>query len=137
MPPTNTDFMSYCDVNWISDYTYKALATRLTAVNTIAGTLGGASVGNTSATPSATQTYQLVTVDADGALHPGLTVTLERPLHGNKKPVTLVDNNERTLSAEATLVRHGHGGSATLYIPVSDVTSVRSIEALGRRMTLR
>ena len=133
MPPTDTDFMSYCDMNWISDYTYSALATRLTAVNTIAGTLGGASVG----LQSQGQSYQLVTIGADGTLTPGLRVTLRHPLHGTTKPVTLFDGNDRALSSvDAHLVRHGHGGGATLFVPVSDTIAVRSLEALGRRTVL-
>lgn len=37
LPPTTSDFMSYCDPSWVSDYTYRALAERMIAVNGAAG----------------------------------------------------------------------------------------------------
>jgi len=124
-PPTDTDFMSYCDTNWISDYTYNALALRLNAVNTLAGTLGGASVG--------LQNYQLVTVGADGSLTPGLIVAMHPLTSTNRRPVHLVEGGGRSRSVEATLVPHGHGGGSTLFVPVAGPTP--TMEMLGRTIT--
>lgn len=46
MPPSHRDIMGYCSPNWISAYTYQALADRSLAVNTKARLYGGLAVAS-------------------------------------------------------------------------------------------
>lgn len=69
-PSTYKDFMGYCSPSWISDYTYKALTTRMAY---IAGT------PLLSIPKDAPRTYRFVDVGMDGKLSWGDTITLDEP----------------------------------------------------------
>jgi hypothetical protein len=47
LPPTTTDFMGYCDPQWISDYTWSAMFTRNLAVTPLSSSSSGRSAART------------------------------------------------------------------------------------------
>ena len=69
-PTTYKDFMGYCSPTWISDYTFKAIATRMSTVS------GSAFI---SVSKSAPTKYRFVDVGMDGKLAWGDSLTLNEP----------------------------------------------------------
>jgi hypothetical protein len=51
LPPTTTDFMGYCDPQWISDYTWSAMFTRNLAVTPLSSSSSGRSAARTKFDP--------------------------------------------------------------------------------------
>jgi len=81
-PSTVKDFMGYCSPSWISDYTYKAIATRMTYVN------GGADMVFPFDAP---RNYRFVAVGGDGKLTWGERVELQEPPMAEPHTVKYVD----------------------------------------------
>jgi hypothetical protein len=69
-PTTFKDFMGYCDPTWISDYTFNAIATRMSTVSASAFV---------SVAKDATFKYRFVNVGMDGKLEWGDSITLSEP----------------------------------------------------------
>ncbi len=69
-PTTYKDFMGYCSPSWISDYTFKAIATRMNYV---------ASTPMMIFPDGASHTYRFVDVGADGHLTWGDSIVLDSP----------------------------------------------------------
>jgi len=80
-PTTYKDFMGYCSPSWISDYTYKALASRMSYV---------ASSPMMVFPEGVTRNYRFVDVGADGRLTRGESVTLNEPPMGEPHTVKYV-----------------------------------------------
>jgi hypothetical protein len=79
------DIMSYCDPRWVSDYTYKALFTRMAFVNSSAD-LVTVPFGES-------RSYRSYSIDADGRLALGRTFEIRMPLRGESRTVELLDQN--------------------------------------------
>lgn len=77
-PAVGKDFMGYCSPEWVSDYTFDALADRISYVN------GSASM----ILDGAKRTYRFVDVGADGRLAWGDTITLTEPPLGEPETLT-------------------------------------------------
>lgn len=81
-PSSTTDFMGYCSTTWISDYTYKQIATRMSFVN------GAADV----VVPfDAPRNYRFVEVAGDGKLTWGDAIELREPPLAEPHTVRYVD----------------------------------------------
>ncbi len=66
-PTKGRDMMGYCPNEWVSDYTYSALFTRISTIATEKP--GGATTGTgTGTSSSSSHTFQVATVTADGSL---------------------------------------------------------------------
>jgi hypothetical protein len=84
------DLMGYCQPEWISDYTYKALFDRMQSVN---GTKGKAPLF---ASP---QTYRFLDAAPDGALTWGASLTLRARPSGDEHTVRFQDAAGTTLAS--------------------------------------
>lgn len=65
-PTKSFDMMGYCENEWVSDYTFRALFERVSGVNKLAGTSTSGGGGQREATPVGSA--RLAVVDADGAM---------------------------------------------------------------------
>ncbi len=113
--PTSTrdvpkDFMGYCKPEWVSDYTFGALATRMAYV------YAGAYEFRAPAT-----TYQLVSVDAGGALHWGESVFTDAPSYGEEHEVRLELDTGATSLVEGHYYPYDHIPGGLLVVPVGTV----------------
>jgi hypothetical protein len=88
-PTVYTDMMSYCDVNWISDYHYVKLLARSGNVN----------LPSWQPPPEGAIEYQLITLDGDGHGAFQLVTERARPLAGTPLPVAA----ETTAGTQATV----------------------------------
>jgi hypothetical protein len=112
--PQLPDFMGYCQNPWVSDYTYKALATRIAAVNSLPGV-----------PPASLSLWQSVHVGADGTARLGTVVRLGE-LHGTVEPVDVVDAHGSARTVVGRVYEHGHGGGRTMFVPLDgDVRALR------------
>jgi len=78
-PTTGKDVMGYCQPEWVSDFTYQALFTRMQYVNTAHGVYGAF---------ESPRPYRYVDVAEDGAVTWGETVTLRARPWGQVHEVT-------------------------------------------------
>ena len=83
-PTTYKDFMGYCSPTWISDYTYKAIASRMSYI-------AGAPMMVFPA--GANRNYRFVDVGADGKLTWGDSITLNDPPIAEPHTVNYVDES--------------------------------------------
>lgn len=100
-PTTHKDFMSYCSPTWISDYTFKAIATRMSSV------AGSALISIAKDAPTR---YRFVDIGMDGRLSWGDSVTLNEPPLAEPHTVSY-------LGADGTTV----GTTTGFYYPYNDL----------------
>ncbi len=81
-PNTNKDFMSYCSPTWVSDYTYKALFTRVRAVNALPMIVPP---------PEFEEDWMSLSIDFDGRLRLGPEFTLDALPAGEEREVEWFD----------------------------------------------
>jgi len=108
IPPTNKDIMGYCQPNWISAYTYAALATRALAVNRAAFIFnpGG----------EATR-WQHVLLHGDGSAQWGGSLDTELP-GGELEAAQALDASGNVVAEiEVSRVQLSHSDSIFLYLP--------------------
>jgi hypothetical protein len=108
-PDKTTDIMGYCEPQWISDYTYKALIERVATINGVTFTLFG---------DAELQTYQVMLVDATG---PRWSQPFSRPDEpfGEPEPAEVLDKAGQTIES-VTVYRTwigDHDGSTVLVPP--------------------
>lgn len=87
-PATYKDFMGYCSPTWISDYTFKAIATRMATVN-------GAALMTVA--KDATLKYHFVDVGMDGKLSWGDSITLNEVPMAEEHTVSVLGADGSTL----------------------------------------
>ncbi len=122
------DIMGYCEPNWISDFTYRALFERIGFVNNLA-----AARVLTVAPPGR---YRMLTVEVDGGVAVGKTITLRNPPHGQPKKVELLGRGGASLGVVTGWYYpfdHLPGGTVLVAEPEP---AVRSLRFLGRTLTL-
>ncbi len=106
------DFMSYCSPIWTSDYTYKAIASRLTFVNK--------SVHRDWVPPKDPARYQWISVKGDGSLVPGRVMTLNEKPIGTARAVTFHTADGRVVGSD-TGAFYPYGGlpGGFMFVPVA------------------
>ena len=82
------DFMGYCDPSWISDYTYGALADRMTFVSSSADVVGG---------PGSGAQYRVIISDGQSDLRLGSSVQLRHAPRGDSRQLEALDASGRVL----------------------------------------
>lgn len=134
VPPTAADFMGYCENVWVSDYTFTALYTRISALATLVGRTGQSAPLEASGAPTR---YRFVRVAADGTLRWGREVTL-RGAPGEARPFAWVDGAGATVGeGSARFVAHGHGGGGSMLVPVEAAPPrARGLSIDGNRRAL-
>lgn len=87
-PAQYKDFMGYCQPEWVSDYTYNALFKRVQSVN---------GVPTVSLKVGEPQTYRIVSIEPDGRLAWGDTVSMREPPRNEPRTVKYVGADGATL----------------------------------------
>ncbi len=106
-PTKYYDIMGYCENDWISDYTYKAL------FNWIAADNGADMI--VSKTPV---TYRMITVEPDGSLTMGDAFPVYGPVSGQPRTVSFDDNGTmRRATGWFTPYDHVQGGTILVEEP--------------------
>ena len=113
------DMMSYCSPDWISDYTYTALAERVQAVNTVARRL------------EVPTRWRSILVQSDGTPVRGEVVTSQRVPIGQAKLVERVNGDDVT-PVEAHFYPFDHLPGGVLMIP--DTEDVGTLRVDGRNL---
>ena len=106
---TPHDMMSYCEPTWISDYQYRKLFDRVTAVNAMRGTQ--------SQRTGAKQKFRLATIDGQGAVTLGEQLELPVGTTGVQRAVTFRTAKGGTITDSARFFRYDHLPGGVLFIP--------------------
>jgi hypothetical protein len=106
-PAKVTDFMGYCDLQWISDHNYRALFDRVVAISSLPAS-GQLLAGS----------WTFLRVQADGTLQWGRTLRLSSPPRGEAGEVVFLDAHGLPLqTARASVVSSSHGHGSTWLVP--------------------
>lgn len=105
-PRTHSDILGYCDTQWISDYTYSAIFSRLRSVNT-SFLVAGDPVR-----------YATLVVDVDGGLSWGAEVELVVPPTGEATSATWTAAGAALATADAIFMPVSHVDGGVLYVPL-------------------
>ena len=113
-PSDGKDMMGYCTPEWVSDYTFNALFTRMTSiarggVMARAERSGGSNEPSVQGSPTPTK-YRMVSVNAKGASRLGATVSLTLPPQGvSQKALSYVGKDGKPLAhAQAHFFPYDH-----------------------------
>ena len=94
-PNSYKDVMGYCDPDWISDYNFKRIATRLQYVN------GAAYIEAPSDPTRAPGRFRIATLGVDGELRWGSVIDVKTPITGEAKDVALLDASGKAVGSIA------------------------------------
>lgn len=136
-PTRGRDMMGYCPNEWVSDYTYKALFKRISAITTEKIALQNASAsGGASKQPAAR--YKLASVNAAGELEwdAGDVDVVETLRGGSTVPARfLAANGAELTTREARFFRFDHLPGGILFVP-EDASAWKSLRVDGYREQL-
>jgi hypothetical protein len=112
-PATRKDLMGYCNPQWISDYTYAAIATRRTAISAPA-----TSARAIRSTEPAIDLHRTLLADGDGGVTWGRPLTGETAPSGRPERAHVLDANGLVVG-EVTVYRtsYGHGAGSSIDVP--------------------
>ncbi|MEW5848958.1 MAG: M66 family metalloprotease [Myxococcota bacterium] len=109
-PDVATDFMGYCENNWTSDYTYRALFDRVAELNTLVQTLD-----------LPRQAVRILHVDAQGEPWWGARVQV-RPRLRAQVAIRFLDGKGAVLAeGSADVLRAAHRGERAVLVPEAPV----------------
>jgi hypothetical protein len=114
-PTKAKDFMGYCDPTFVSDYTFGALATRMSIVYGAAFEIAGPA-----------QTYRMVNVHEDGSLEAGDEVVTARPAYGEPRTAHLTLTNGKKGAVTGAYYPWDHLPGGLLVVPVG--APIQSLE---------
>jgi hypothetical protein len=125
-PATTTDFMGYCDPQWISDYTYTNIFRRVLEQR-----------GRRIRLRSAPVTLDGLEWTAEGALVARRTLTLDRPIEGTLRRLTILDGRGHARAVvDARGVAISHGGERLFFPALAPDVRAHAVEVevegLGR-----
>lgn len=92
-PQSYKDVMGYCDPDWISDFNFKRLFTRVTYVNSNAYMIPAADPTR------APGRFRMASVDVDGSLSWGSTIDTQTSISGQEREITLLDAKEQPIGS--------------------------------------
>lgn len=125
-PSITTDIMGYCDFSWVSDYTYKALLDRGTAVNLPKWE------------KPATDRAVMLSLSANGDLTWGHTVEIPRNLAGRRLPARVREFGGAPRALEATVLTYDHLPGGIVLVPnVSEGVSEVEVSMPERTVVVR
>ncbi len=130
-PPEDwTDMMGYCDVQWMSDYTYEGIFERAADVKLAAGQL----------TPwRSERRFQFLTLREDGTAKWGREVRLRAGHTGRWAALRVLDDGGQALyEAQIPEIATGHAGAADVLVPVDAMAlgDARVVEINGVRVAI-
>ena len=128
-PTKGHDFMSYCENEWVSDYTFSALFDRIAAVNGGVTTTTGSATGSGSGQAQAfasPQTFRMATVAADGSVSWGGDFDLdEEPAGGQARTATFASASGVEMGTHtARFYPYDHLPGGVLMVPPAPKTSM-------------
>ena len=139
-PTKGHDFMSYCENEWVSDYTYSALFDRIAALN---GNPASGATGSTSSSPStmpapsaAPQVFRMANVAADGTVSWTSDIELdEEPSDGKSMLATFASSSGQTLGTHtAHFYPYDHLPGGVLVVPSAPLASSQNGFAAKARL---
>jgi hypothetical protein len=112
-PSTHTDFMGYCNTNWVSDYSYRAYASRIATVN---GVQSLQALEIASREPPATWRRMIVTGQGARWSSP---IDISGPPGENSEPGYVYDSVGNVIAVvDVYRVEMSHTGGFMLHVPV-------------------
>jgi len=119
--------MSYCDPNWVSDYTFTALFNRIKTVNNASIVVSPDDID---------QTYERVRVDGQGNLSWMSSQLIHSPPVGEAKTVTIQsDSGSETVTGQYYPYDHLEGGVLVWKEPQTLGTAIQ-VNLAGKIATL-
>jgi hypothetical protein len=103
--PDDTDVMGYCDEQFVSDYTWRALHER------------GQHVNEGWASPTPPQTWDVITVDGEGHATWAASTERSRGIAGRPVEVSLLTADGHATAAHGTFVSYDHLSGGWLMLP--------------------
>lgn len=121
-PSQTGDMMGYCPPTWVSDYTYKALATRVATINGALSVIGSPNKFATS------MAHHFVNVDGAGNVTWGQPIMMHNKPPAGDHTVTYKDASGNVLmTTTAALHKYDHAAGGYLIVPEGP-TGYASIE---------
>lgn len=111
-PPTDSDVMSYCDDQWVSDFTYGALHRR------------GQNVNEGWSLPLPPQTWDVIVVDGSGGATWATSTERTRGVSGEPVEVTLLAAGGAPTAATGRFVRYDHLPGGWLLVPRGELPAI-------------
>lgn len=128
-PNNYKDVMGYCDPDWISDFNFKRLFTRVQYVNSNADWI--APLAPASDPARAPGRFRTAVVDVDGSISWGATFDTEIPQTGELKQVSLLDESGQAVgSIVGFYYPFLHISGGTLYVREKSITKDPGISAM-------
>lgn len=119
-PSKFKDFLSYCEPQWVSDYTYRALFDRISYVN-----------GSMSfyAEPTAVTRFRVALMDGEGHVEWGETIELSSTPSGELHELPVLDRDgEPAGTIEGYFYEYSHLPGGTMLVPMPKSSAVRAVE---------
>lgn len=118
-PSKYKDFLSYCEPQWMSDYTYRALFDRISYVN------GAMSFYKEPSTPTL---YRVALLDGEGHVEWGETIELSSPPSGERNELPVLDEESRPSGTiEGYFYEYSHLPGGTMLVPVPTSKVIRAV----------
>jgi len=129
-PTAYSDVMGYCSPDWISDYTYDALFTRLAYVNGQSMALGRS--------PQPTrQLFRRVLVSGRGSLSWGRAVALNHAPHGEPRALTLLSQRGDSVAAGVAYYQpFSDGGGGFLLVSEALLSGMAELRLGSARLAI-
>ncbi len=121
-PADHTDIMGYCDSQFVSDYTYRALHER------------GQNVNEGFAAPGPEVTWDVITVDGEGQAEFAATTVRRRGVAGKAVDVTLFAAGGAPTSSPGVFLAYDHLPGGWLMVPRGELAPVGAEFVLDGRL---
>ncbi len=134
-PAKGRDMMGYCPNEWVSDYTYKALFKRISAISTDDAATKSA-VASSGAPKQPAARYKLATVDAAGELEwDDAGVDVVETLRGGSTASArfLGASGAELVTRQARFFRFDHLPGGLLFVPEDESVSWKTLRVDGYR----
>ncbi|MBX3214584.1 MAG: hypothetical protein KF850_21285 [Labilithrix sp.] len=134
-PTRGRDMMGYCPNEWVSDYTYKALFKRISAISTDDAATKSA-VASSGAPKQPAARYKLATVDAAGELEwDDAGVDVVETLRGGSTASArfLGASGAELVTRQARFFRFDHLPGGLLFVPEDESVSWKTLRVDGYR----
>jgi len=111
-PTTHTDFMGYCDENWVSDHTFTGLFARTQIIQSqiSAKVMSG---------PQEKVEYEIIALDGNGTAIINDGVHAMRPVVGEAVEITSFDDHGLARQLTGQYMRWDHLSGGWLFVPVA------------------
>lgn len=134
-PNTHTDFMSYCENNWVSDHTYNALHVRGAAVN-LPKILAGTGASPAEADHAEKVPFEIVSVGGDGTARWLDSPARAMAFQGDPITVTTFTKEGHPRQVRGHFRRWTHLPGGWLFVEKTDLESARAEFVIDGQFTV-